>query len=230
MTSTFHISIPCLDIEKTKNFYVTILGGKLGRQTNNWIDIDFWGNQITFVKSGNYDFKYKNYTFEGKTLPSFHFGVILMKDDWEILYHKIKPHTKFYLDKNQFLPNKKGQHSSFFITDPNGFVIEFKSFDIIEDIFSVMKTIFIEKTTLTREIIKLLIKKYPHGYNYSDVISWKHQEDKYVKIIQVDNGEIRYNIKIGQYLDDLMEKFNDDEEYLNLSNRDFDSHFDEFLI
>lgn len=136
MTSTFHLSLPCLEIEKTKIFYKNILGATLGRQSDNWIDINLFGNQLTFVKSGNSNFTFKNYMFEGRILPSFHFGIILLESDWEILYHKIKPHTKFYLDKNKFLLNKNGQHSSFFVTDPNGYVIEFKSFDSTKEIFS----------------------------------------------------------------------------------------------
>ena len=136
MTSTFHLSLPCLEIQKTKVFYLNILGATSGRERDNWIDINLFGNQLTFVKSGNSDFTYKNYMFEGRILPSFHFGIILFKSDWEILYHKIKRLTKFYLDKNKFLLNKNGQHSSFFVKDPNGYVIEFKSFDSTDTIFS----------------------------------------------------------------------------------------------
>lgn len=135
MTSTFHLSLPCLEIEKTKVFYINIIGATSGRERDNWIDINLYGNQITFIKSGKYDFSFKNYKLDNNILPSFHFGVILSYSDWQKLYQRLKLVTTFYLDETKYLSNKKGEHNSFFVRDPNGFMVEFKSFKEDNSIF-----------------------------------------------------------------------------------------------
>lgn len=40
----------------------------------------------------------------------------------------MKKEDFLYIDKSSFLSNKKGKHSSFFLRDPNGYIIEFKTF------------------------------------------------------------------------------------------------------
>lgn len=136
MNSTFHLSLPCLDIEDTKQFYANLVDANSGRESVNWIDIDFFGNQITFTKSGKFDFNFKNYKFEQKIIPSFHFGVILEKDVWNKLYEKINSLDRFFMDKSKFLKKKPGEHSSFFVKDPNGYIVEFKCFEKDDSIFS----------------------------------------------------------------------------------------------
>jgi len=136
MGSTFHLSLPCLKIEETKHFYMNLLGANSGRETENWMDINLFGNQLTFTKSGKFDFTYKNYKFEGKILPSFHFGVILEKSKWNKLYDKIKLADGIYMDRATFLVGRNGEHYSFFVKDPNGYVVEFKCFKHDDSIFS----------------------------------------------------------------------------------------------
>jgi hypothetical protein len=129
------MSLPCLEIEQTKDFYIKKIGAKLGRNNNNWLDIDLFGNQITFTKSGRFDFHYQNYSFEGKILPSFHFGVILDITSWGKVYSKVNAENIEVFDEITFLKGKKGEHISFFVKDPNGYMVEFKSFSEEADIF-----------------------------------------------------------------------------------------------
>ena len=135
MSKPFHISLPCLDIDKTKDFYSNNIGAKLGRNTINWLDIDLYGNQITFTRSGRFDFHFQNYSFEGKILPSFHFGVILDIITWGKVYAKVNAENVEVFDEITFLKNKKGEHISFFVKDPNGYMVEFKSFSDETEIF-----------------------------------------------------------------------------------------------
>ena len=135
MNTPFHISIPCLDTESTKDFYVHKIGAKLGRSNNNWLDIDLFGNQITFTKSGKFNFNYQNYSFEGKILPSFHFGVILDITTWGKVYSKVNAENIEVFDEITFLKGKKGEHISFFVKDPNGYMVEFKSFSNDSEMF-----------------------------------------------------------------------------------------------
>lgn len=135
MQASFHLSLPCYDVDITKDFYVNRLGAKLGRNANNWLDINLYGNQITFTKSGRFDFNYQNYSFEGKILPSFHFGVIVDIITWGKIYAKVNAANIEVFDEITFLKNKKGEHISFFVKDPNGFMVEFKSFSQEEEVF-----------------------------------------------------------------------------------------------
>jgi len=135
MNTAFHLSLPCLDIEATKFFYVDMLGADIGRFSQHWLDINLFGNQITFTKSGKFDFSFQNYSFEGKILPSFHFGIIIGNSHWERLYEKITAQQIELFEEITFLKGKNGEHTSFFVKDPNDYMVEFKTFTEEKDVF-----------------------------------------------------------------------------------------------
>lgn len=128
MTSTFHLSLPCLDIKETKRFYSEDLGLDCGRETKKWLDINLFNNQLTYVLVDKFNFEYPNYTFDKDVLPSFHFGVVLDADDWEEMHDRINRWSSETIITKTFLEDKNGEHVSFFVKDPNGYTIEFKTF------------------------------------------------------------------------------------------------------
>ncbi|WP_245795561.1 MULTISPECIES: VOC family protein [Arenibacter] len=132
----FHLSLPSKDLQKTKKFYLEILGASLGRSTDQWIDIDLYQNQITFTKAGDFNFEYKSYRLGTEILPSFHFGIIVDTDLWCKLYARLSPLDLDITTEVTFLEDKVGEHLSFFIQDPNGYMVEFKSFKNNNEIFS----------------------------------------------------------------------------------------------
>ena len=89
MHANFHLSLPCFDLEKTKQFYVDVLGLTAGRSTSKWLDVNLFNHQVTFVTSEKFEFKAQNYLLEGNVLPLFHFGIILDETTWNAMYHKI---------------------------------------------------------------------------------------------------------------------------------------------
>lgn len=131
----FHLSLPCLSISKTEDFYVDVIGARLGRHSSRWLDIDLFGNQITFTKAGNFNFSFKTYKFEDTVLPAFHFGIIVDKDTWDQLYAKLVLSEYELTTEVVFLKDRTGEHHSFFIQDPNGHMVEFKSFRKQEEMF-----------------------------------------------------------------------------------------------
>lgn len=135
MKSQFHLALPCEDIKETKKFYSETLGMSLGRETDKWVDINLFNNQLTFTQSGAFNFKYKNYKLDDNVLPSFHFGVIVSIATWGMLYKKLLQSNQEVTTEVTFMENKIGEHLSFFITDPNGYMIEFKSFKNKKEIF-----------------------------------------------------------------------------------------------
>lgn len=135
MQTAFHMSLPCQSVRETSSFYTNI-GASLGRKTQNWVDVNLYGHQMTFIKSGKFNFSNPNYVFEGKILPSFHFGVILDSETWISVYKKLKEQNLDLVTESVFLKDKTGEHQSFFVKDPNEYMLEFKSFKTPKDIFN----------------------------------------------------------------------------------------------
>ncbi|ULC60134.1 bleomycin resistance protein [Flaviramulus sp. BrNp1-15] len=129
------MSLPSMSIRETKTFYTSI-GASLGRTTQSWIDVNLFGHQITFIKAGKFNFNNPNYVFEGKILPSFHFGIILDLKTWETIHAKLKSQNLNLVTESTFLKDKVGEHTSFFIKDPNDYLLEFKSFKNSKDMFN----------------------------------------------------------------------------------------------
>lgn len=135
MNANFHLSLPCFDIEKTKQFYVDDLGLTCGRSTSKWLDVNLFDHQVTFVMSENFEFKTQNYLLEDNILPLFHFGIILDETTWEEMYDRINHWTLGIPNKRTFFKDKNGEHMSFFIKDPNDYTVEFKTFVENDSIF-----------------------------------------------------------------------------------------------
>src|SRR3989442_13738381 len=43
----FHLAFPVADLLSTRQFYIDVLGCRVGREITSWIDFDFFGHQIT---------------------------------------------------------------------------------------------------------------------------------------------------------------------------------------
>lgn len=113
------------------------LGASLGRNTTQWVDIDLFGNQITFTKAGSFEFQYKSYKFEEVVLPSFHFGVLVSGSQWETALRRIQAGSIEIPVNTSFLHDKPGAHRSFLVEDPNGYMVEFKHFFNSDEVFSI---------------------------------------------------------------------------------------------
>lgn len=131
----FHLSLPSSDTQRTKTFYRDVLGCKIGREAHNWVDVNLYGNQLTFIDTGAYRIPEHSYSLQGKQLPIFHFGVVLEEKDWNAAMDKIEVSGYELDDPIIFLEGKVGEHVSFFVDDPNDYRIEFKYFTSAEQVF-----------------------------------------------------------------------------------------------
>ena len=86
-----------------------------------------------------------------------------------------------------------------------------------------MKRIIVEYAKLTTDILDMLIEKYPDGYDYSDVISFKNSKGETVKAIEVKTEDTIYLVKISERLENAMEEYADDEDFFE-DNDDFDAN------
>ena len=131
----FHLSLPCHDIEETCRFYLNVLGCDAGRRSANWSDVDFFGSQLTFVESSSVEYEQKRYSFNGESLPLFHFGALLEEPLWRSTLDACTERGLELQGPIEFLMPEAGTHLSFFVKDPNGYTIEFKCFHNPKEVF-----------------------------------------------------------------------------------------------
>lgn len=128
MSNCLHLAIPAGDLEKAKTFYCDVLGCKAGNsEAMRWIDIDFWGNELTLHQSVECLPTVRHDVDMGAVAVP-HFGIHLSEDQFQALKKRIADAGIEYLDKpyRRFVGNEFEQET-FFIEDPNGNVLEMKT-------------------------------------------------------------------------------------------------------
>ena len=132
----FHLAFPVHDLEKAKTFYTSTLGCPLGRESDNWIDFNLYGHQVVAHLSPKDCMNTKTNPVDGDSIPARHFGVILPWADWEELCKiLISRNIEFLIKPRIRFKNVLGEQGTFFIQDPSGNALEFKSFKNDKDVF-----------------------------------------------------------------------------------------------
>jgi len=132
----FHLAFPVHDLELAREFYINALGCTLGRESKKWIDFNLLGHQVVAHLSPEDCTEISTNSVDNDEIPSRHFGVILPWDEWEELCEKIKNDgLKFLIEPKTRFKNNSGEQGTFFIKDPSGNALEFKSFKDENDIF-----------------------------------------------------------------------------------------------
>ncbi|MBL6784958.1 MAG: VOC family protein [Rickettsiales bacterium] len=124
----FHAAYPVTDLSLVRNFYQGILGCNIGRFTDNWIDVDFFGHQLVFHKANASLFVVDN-VVDKKNVPVPHFGIIINWNDWDLFVSRLKNHKiNFIIAPHTRFLGKAGEQKACFFKDPNGLNLEFKTF------------------------------------------------------------------------------------------------------
>ena len=132
----FHLAFPVHDLEKAKTFYTSTLGCPLGRESDNWIDFNLYGHQVVAHLSPKDCINTKTNPVDGDSIPARHFGVILPWAEWEELCKiLISQNIEFLIKPRIRFKNVTGEQGTFFIQDPSGNALEFKSFKNDNDVF-----------------------------------------------------------------------------------------------
>lgn len=136
--SSFHLAIPVNDIETTRRFYTEVLGCTVGREAKRWIDFNFFGHQVSaHVKPDATDAMPTN-PVDGENVPVRHFGLVLEWDTWHEFVEQLNKKSVEYLIKpTTRFKGQAGEQATFFISDPSGNALEFKSFKDMSRLFSV---------------------------------------------------------------------------------------------
>ena len=133
----FHLAIPVHDLEIAREFYGDILGCSTGRESENWIDFNFFGHQLVTHLDKNMQISDSTNTVDGNRVPVPHFGIILKKKDWDTLAKKLSAaNVDFIVEPRTRFKDNTGEQSTMFIKDPSGNALEFKSFQDDGHIFT----------------------------------------------------------------------------------------------
>ena len=125
----FHIAFPVHNLESAREFYVDILGCESGRESDSWIDFNLYGHQIVAHLSPDDCSPVSTNPVDKDDIPCRHFGVILEWGQWEVLQNRIKKlEHRFLVEPKIRFKSKPGEQGTFFINDPSGNALEFKSF------------------------------------------------------------------------------------------------------
>jgi extradiol dioxygenase family protein len=126
----FHLAFPVADLAATRAFYADLLGCRVGRTSDRWIDFDFFGHQLTaHLVSPSALGDVTTNPVDGDDVPVRHFGAVLPWDDWQALAarleaqgvtFRIRPHVRFQ--------GQVGEQATLFLLDPSGNALEFKAF------------------------------------------------------------------------------------------------------
>ena len=128
MSKPFHLAVPAGDLTTAINFYEKILGCKLGnREEGKWIDVDFWGNELTLHKT-HMKLPRERHDVDMGNVPVPHFGVHLDKNVFNKIKENLKQNNIKYLDEPYTrFKGKPEEQQTFFIEDPHGNVLELKT-------------------------------------------------------------------------------------------------------
>ncbi len=133
----FHLAFPVHNLELSRTFYVGVLGCREGRASDQWVDFDLCGNQITVHLVPDYSADAVVKKVDGHGVPVPHFGAVLTMPDWQALHDRIvKAGIPFGVEPHIRWQGQPGEQATMFFRDPSGNALEFKAFGDDSAIFA----------------------------------------------------------------------------------------------
>ena len=128
MSNPFHLAIPAKDLVESTKFYVDILGCKTGNgEEGKWIDVDFWGNELT-LHASEHKLDNERHDVDMGNVSVPHFGVHLSRKDFDTLKQRLKDKgAKYYDEPYLRFKGTKYEQETFFVKDPNENILEIKT-------------------------------------------------------------------------------------------------------
>ena len=133
----FHLAFPVTDLEATRRFYRDLLHCTLGRESENWIDFNFFGHQLTAHLRPEEVAAARTSNVDGDQVPVRHFGAILEWGAWRELAERLKDAGIDFIIAPQIrFQGEVGEQATMFLADPSGNALEFKAFKDASQIFA----------------------------------------------------------------------------------------------
>jgi hypothetical protein len=119
LAPAFHLSLSVSDLERTRRFYVDVLDARVGRVTEQWIDLWLFGAQVTIYARPT-----------AVVPPPFrdaqHFGATLDLQAWQTLANRLSA-TGATFRLAPIVDGVRGV-AKMMLADPDGYLIEIKAY------------------------------------------------------------------------------------------------------
>lgn len=126
----FHLALPVDDLDAAADFYGRVLGCERGRESERWIDFDFWGHQlVVHLDDDHGGTRVASNAVDGEAVPAFHFGPILAWEAFDDLLACLRvAQVPFVIEPVTRFAQRRGEQRTMFVSDPAGNHLEFKTF------------------------------------------------------------------------------------------------------
>jgi len=136
-----HLSLPVRDLRIARDFYVEALGCQAARTRDGFVDVWFFGMQLTLQDR-------PDEVRESKPGGSRHFGVTLARDEFDELLVRLEvaavPWVVPVTTDNEGLPTEQTKAK---LADPSGNVIEIKSYRDVDTALEISSHSYPEAVT-----------------------------------------------------------------------------------
>lgn len=82
-----------------------------------------------------------------------------------------------------------------------------------------LNKVLIDFKKLTPEVLKLMVEKFPDGYDDNDIISFKNSQGKHIEAVEVITEDTKYLVKISEKLEYTMANY-DESDYEDYDDDD----------
>ena len=132
MEPVLHLSIVVADLEEARTFYVGTLGCRPGRARGSWMDVWFFGLQLTLQCQPEHVLGPEG---QGKR----HFGVTLDVDTFTAVTDRLQadPGVRWVAPVSTDHAGTGREQTKCKVSDPNGNVLEFKTYPDPDAAFAV---------------------------------------------------------------------------------------------
>lgn len=122
MPPILHLSLPVRDLAECRAFYVDVLGCELGRERPTFIDVWFYGLQLTLQE-------HPDQVLPDEQRGVRHFGVTLSADELAELLARLDTHTVRWLSPvSTDYAGTPQEQTKAKVLDPSGNAIELKTY------------------------------------------------------------------------------------------------------
>lgn len=136
MRSLFHLAFHVRDLNEARNFYGGLLGCREGRSTTTWVDVDFYGHQLSLHLGEPFATTRTGHVGE-HLVPMPHLGLILELPDWQALAARLQAAgLAFDIEPQQRFAGQPGEQWTMFFCDPFGNPIEIKGFKDLGTVYA----------------------------------------------------------------------------------------------
>ncbi|MEM7054053.1 MAG: VOC family protein, partial [Pseudomonadota bacterium] len=112
----FHLALPVNDLDETLDFYQSVLGCGKGRESERWVDLNFFGHQLVLqLVDAELDANAPTNSVDGHDVPAGHFGPILDWLSFEALADRLNRHgIEFLIEPNVRFKGQPGEQATMF--------------------------------------------------------------------------------------------------------------------